>query len=367
MRMPGLRTAGLMAAVAALAASPSVALPGDPAIEPLTPADGATVPADPAGIPVTFTCPAYLVSGGPFADRGDHEDYDVVFSDSPAIGARGRLASQPWGNSASARLNADGTTCTAVLDTPDAARSPEIAGGTIHWQVSRSCTGCEQYGREFSPVRSFTVRPARVTGSLAVTGRPYAGFPVLVTLSTRAALSGGTVALERRVGSRWRPVDSTRFDADGTPFVASLPAGRQVLRARVGGITIAGRTVTVLRPGRRATSARDDGAYGPRAAAPNATLRMRVAGGGTRVTAFRASVAVLCPGAGVGDARFTIAFATLASAKVAPDGRVAARTTTAAGTEVRLTGRLAARRFTGAVALKLGGCSGSRAIVATRR
>lgn len=359
----------LTVALVAVLIAPCVAsaLPGDPPIEQLSPADGAIVPANAAGIPVTFTCPAYLVSGGPFADRGDHGDYDVVFSDGPAIGPRGRLAGQPYGNAASARLNPDGTTCTALLDTLDTSRSPEIAGGTVYWQVSRACTGCEPFGREFSPVRSFTVRPARVAGTLAVRGRAYGGFPVLVTLSTTAPLSGGTVALERRVGARWTSLDSASFDADGTPLIATLPAGRHQLRARVGGLVAAQRTVQVLRPARRSTSARDDGPYAATSSAANATLRVRVVAGGTRLTAFRASVAVLCPGAQVGDGSFVIRFATLRSARIAPDGHIAARATTAGGTRIQLTGRVGSGRFTGSVTMRIGNCSGTRALVAVRR
>jgi len=344
---------------------PAAAMPSDPPIVQLTPADGEAVPANPAGVTVTFTCPAYLISTP--LDRGEHGDYDVLFSDGPALAANGRLASRPYGNVASARLNADGATCTALLDTVDTARSPEIAGGTIHWQVSRACTGCGGPGREFSPVRSFVVRPAAATGTLTAPKRLYAGYPALLSLSSGATLAGGTVVLERRAGARWRTLDEVAFDIDGTPLIATLPRGRHALRARVGNRVIAQRIVTVLRPGTRGTSTADDGAYRPRRTAPNATLRLRITGGGTRLTGFRASVAVLCPGTGPGENRFVIGFATLRSARVAPDGTVVARTVTGAGTRVQLTGRLRDRRFSGSVTLKRGSCTGTRALAAVRR
>lgn len=213
----------------------------------------------------------------------------------------------------------------------------------------------------------FTVRPAPVAGAIAICGRAYAGFPFLGTVTTGATLSGGTVTLERRAGSRWRTLDTASFDTDGTQLFATLPAGRHEVRARVGALVVARRVVPVLRPGRRGTSARDDGAYGPASSAPAAALRMRVAGGGTRLTGFRASVALLCPSGRVGEDRFVVRFATLGSARIDPGGRVAARVTTAGGTRVRLTGRLAARRFTGSVTMVLGTCSGTRAVVAVRR
>ena len=85
---------------------------------------------------VSYRCPAYRqqVYGSPedpTTERGDSEDYDVRFSDSSALGADGRLASQPYGSDASARLSSDGSTCISLLDTADSSSSPEVAGGRV--------------------------------------------------------------------------------------------------------------------------------------------------------------------------------------------------------------------------------------------
>lgn len=64
-----------MSALTALAvAAPTAhALSGDPPVEQLSPADGATVAARPAGIVVTYTCGLYRKSdfGSPFIDYED--------------------------------------------------------------------------------------------------------------------------------------------------------------------------------------------------------------------------------------------------------------------------------------------------------
>lgn len=352
------------------------ALPGDQPIVPRSPADGVTVPANALGIAVTYDCPTYraaVYSSGntAYPDYRDHEAYEVQFSNSPVLGGDGRLASQPYGSNAGARLNPDGTTCTSALDTYDTASSPEIAGGRVYWQASRYCNGCGASQREFAPVQSFVVRPASVKASLKAPAHPYAGYLNVFTLKTKAPLSGAKVALQRRSGKRWKTIDRVSFRLGATELVAKLPAGRQLVRARVEtaarSFTAAHRTVKVRRSGRRTTSRRDDGSYAARKAAKNATLRFQVGSGGTQLRRFKASVTTFCIGPSLADNRIYVGFALLNTVRVAPDGAVTGLLRTKKGGQVLLTGRLHKRRFKGSVSQSFSTCNGTRKLDATRR
>jgi hypothetical protein len=347
--------------VLALAGS-ARAMPGDPPVEPLTPADGAEVPANPAGIPVSFRCPDYRIAMyGSLPDIGHYDDYAVRFSDGPALGADGRLAHTPYGNDAGPSPAPDGT-CTAKLDTFDTASSPEITGGRVYWQAYRYCNGCTpQY--ETGAVRSFVVRPS-VTGTLRAPARVYGGYPALFTLVSAAGLSGAEVVLQRRAGARWLTVVRRPFQTDRTLLVATLPAGRTRLRAlavtSTSQFALGERTLTVRRPGRRSTSHADDGRYRAH------DVAFRVTGGGTRLRAFRATLSVFCVGPTIGDNQTRIAVAELAGARIAPDGSVTAELRTQSGASTRLTGRLEHHRFAGSVAMAFSTCAGTRTLTARR-
>lgn len=355
--------AGVFLAVAPLVLSAGAgALPGDPPIVPLTPADGAVVAADASGIPVTFRCPAY-------SDRGDYSDYAVRFAPDPAIGPDGRLANHPYGNDAATSLGADGLTCTAKLDTFDTARSPEIVGGRVYWQAYRFCAGCAQ-GWETGPVWSFVVRPD-VKARLTAPARLYGGYLNVFRLQTKARFSGAQVLLQRRTGRRWRTLVRTGFKQGSTELVAALPAGRQHVRARiVAGNTIldvARRTLLVRRGARRVTSGRDDGSYTARKPPRNSALRFRIAAGGTKLRGFRASLSAFCIGPTPVDNRVVVALARLDSARIAPDGSVTGLLALRSGARVLLTGRIRHRRFKGQVEMAFSTCSGSRKLDAIRR
>jgi len=351
----------------AVAAASAHAMPGDPPVVPLAPADAAAVAANADGIGVSFQCPDYRIAVfGPVTQRGDHRDYRVRFSDSAALGADGRLAANPWGNDPGASLAPD-RTCTAKLDTFDTASSPEIAGGRVYWQAYRPCTSCTpQY--ETGGVRSFVVRPS-VTGRLRAPKRVYGGYPALFTVESAARMSGADVVLQRRAGRRWRSVVRRPFHLDRTELVATLPAGRHTLRALVvAGATrfqIARRTLVVRRPGRRSTGARDDGRYRGRG---SGTLAFTVSGAGRQVRSFNASVTVFCVGPTPTDNRTEIAFARLRSARIAPDGSITGylQTRGASPASITLTGRLLNRRFKGKVSIAYSTCAGERKLAARR-
>jgi len=346
-------------------ASSAHAMPGDPPVVALAPADSAEVPANAAGIGVGFQCPDYRIAVfGSLTQHGDYGDYGVRFSDSPDLGTDGRLATNPYGNDAGASLEPD-RTCTAKLDTFDTAASPEIAGGRVYWQAYRPCTSCTpQY--ETGGVRSFVVRPS-VTGRLRAPKRVYGGYPAVFTVESAAKLSGADVVLQRRAGGRWRTVVRRPFQLDRTELVASLPAGRQKLRALVvagaSRFPLAARTLAVRRPGRRSTAARDDGRY-----RGSGALAFRVSGGGKLLRSFTASVTVFCVGPTPADNRTEIAVARLRSARIAPDGSVTGYLQTKGNSpaSVTLSGRLRAGRFKGRVSIAYATCSGERKVDARR-
>lgn len=361
----------LLSVIAALLILPAAAraLPGDSPVVPRSPADGATVPANADGVPVAFDCPDYKVAvyeggGNTITDFGDEGDYDVRFSDKPAIGSDGRLASHPYGSDASARRNADGSTCTALLDTYDTSSSPEIVGGTIYWQASRYCNGCGGNQREFAPVQSFKIRPASIKATLKAPRRPYAGYLNVYTLQSDAELSGAKVVLQRQAGKRWKTVDKQSYRLDGTDLFAKLPGGSQKLRARIqaGGtsFTAAAKEVRVRMGGRRKTSKRDDGAYKAHKQAKNSTLKFKVGGGGRTLKKFKASVTTFCFGPTFDDNKLFLGFAQLKPVKIAPDGSVVGLLETKKGGRALLTGKLRNRRFKGKVSLSFSTCSGTR-------
>ncbi len=360
----------LATALALTLAAGALGLPGDPPVVPLTPADGAVLPAAATGIPVSFACPAYTVEiYGETSSRGDYEDYDVRFSDGPALGPDGRLATHPFGSDASAfQSPADPATCTAKLDTYDSSSSPEIVGGRVYWQVYRLCKGCAG-GYEAGPVRSFVVKPD-IRGTLKLPGRVYAGYLGVFRFESPSRLSGAQVSLQRRGRSSWLTVVKKPYRTQ-LDLVARLPAGRQRVHIRIEAAAqtfdLAERTVTVRRGGRRATSGRDDGSYAAREPAPNSTLRFKVTKDGTSLRDFKASLAAFCVGPTVSQNRAIIAFAVLGSARVAPDGSVTGLLETDQGARVLLRGRLRDRRFQGEVEMEFSTCSGSRKLDAVRR
>ncbi len=360
-----------IALVLALAlASTAGALPGDPPIVPLAPAEGATVPANAAGIPVSFACPAYTREiYGETRDPGTYEDYDVRFSNAPALGPDGRLAARPFGSDAGARLSpADPAACMATLDTYNSASSPEIVGGRVFWQAYRRCAGCPG-GYETAPVRSFIIRPD-VQGTLKLPAAVYAGYLAVYRFESPALLAGADALLQRRGRTSWLTVVKKRF-SQKTDFVAKLPAGRQRLRVRIetpgGAFDLAERTLTVRRGGRRVTSGRDDGSYGARKPPSNSTLRFKVSKDGTVLRDFRASLAAFCVGPTLEQNRVIVAFAALRSARIAPDGSVTGLLETSSGARVLLTGRLRNRSFKGHVVTQFSTCTGSRDLDAVRR
>lgn len=363
-------TGGLVALVASLSlAAGARALPGDAPIVLLAPTDGQTLPADPAGISVSFQCPDYRAGDTVGLDVKNEEEYDAVFSRSPAVTATGRLAlATRIGTNENVVRGPDGLTCTAKLDTDEGPSSPEVVGGRIYWQAERFCQGCEG-GFETSPVRSFVVRSS-VTGTLTAPRRLYAGYLAVFSVKTSAELGANAdVLLQRRAGSRWKTLASEKL---GTSLVASLPAGRQTLRGEIvaGGrrFPVGTKTVTVRRVASRATSARDDGSDVARKKVKNRVITFTVTGHGRTLTRFSAYLTTFCrPSNDAADNYTSLSRAVLNGARVAPDGSVTGFLRLKSGSRVLLTGTLRRGHFVGNVTGRFANCTGSRKLDAVRK
>jgi hypothetical protein len=344
-------------------AAAATALPGDPASEPLAPADGATVAAVQSldeGIEVQYSCPLYRkFDSDTGANFGDWSDYHVRFARTAADVA-GRFA-----DSDPARVtNAAKDRCASVFATqshPPAQSEP----GPVFWQVFRACS-CEG-GYETGPVRSFVIRAAPAKLRVAVQGRAYAGYPIAIGLQAPGVANGSAAVLERASGKVYKTLYSGKVSAAKAETIVTLPAGRARLRwgvtrgAQTDVSTVA--SVRVTRASGWTTSARDDGNY--RSAKGNVTFS--VVNRGRTVRRFNASLTAFCVGATIADNRLIAAVAPVPRAKVAPDGRFLV-VYKPSSTTVTLRGRLHGRRVTGGkVEVSFSTCAGSTTFSASRR
>ncbi len=357
----------LLAPVALLAVlvcgSSAAALPGDPPVTPLAPADGARLPTAAAGVPVSYSCPIYRVNdfGEGIVRLGDERDYVVLMSASPALDGEGRLAN-PVARGTGASTAQAPDTCSLGLGA-DVGVPPQLTPGTWYWQVSRLCAGCAP-PFETGPVRSFTlVSDERPT--LRLPRRAYGGFPLIATLGVRGAPAGTEVVVQRRSGSRWLSAGRGTVTGDGSDVTVTLPAGAVRVRARlvVGGqaLVSAQRRVRVRRAAGAPRTAVRAGAW---SGAGGVTFRVA----GRALRGFAARVPLLCPTPGMtGQFTTQIARASVSQSRLAPDGSFVG-TSTGGGAAVRVRGRLRAGRMTGGrVEMSLGGCVGSAAIAARAR
>jgi hypothetical protein len=353
--------AGLVMALAGAAAA--TALPGDPASEPLAPADRATVAAVQSldqGIEVQYSCPLYRkFNSDTGANFGDWSDYHGRFARSAADLAARFADSDP------ARVtNAAKDRCASVFASqthPPAQSEP----GTLYWQVFRSCS-CDG-GYETGPVRSFVIRAAAAKLRVAVQGRAYAGYPIAIGLQAPGVPNGSAAVLERASGKDYGTLFSGKVSAAKAETIASLPPGRVRLRWRVtrGAQTDVSpvATVRVTRASGWTTSERDDGTY--KSAKGNVTFS--VAGRGRTIRKFNASLTAFCIGPTIADNRLIAAVAPVPRAKVAPDGRFLV-VYKPSSTTITLRGRLHGRRVTdGKVEISFSTCAGSTTFSATRR
>lgn len=208
-------------------------------------------------------------------------------------------------------------------------------------------------------------------GTLQVPTRLYAGYLGAFTVADATDRQGTSmVILQRRAGSGWAAVTAERRRTDATELYGKLPAGRQTLRAVVMGAdgqsaTVATRTFTVLREGRRTPSRRDDGRYAP-PKSDKGPLRFSIGGGGRTLRGFQASVTTFCFGPTSDSNRLLVIAAKLDPVRVAPDGAVVGVLRTKDDDREVLVGRLRGGRFTGTIDVGLSTCNGKRKLTAVR-
>jgi hypothetical protein len=415
MRRPGVLALTLALAVfLALVAIPAAAfaLPGDPPIESLGPADGTSLAAGETGsVHVTFKCPSYHKQAD---ETGGDIDYKVRFSTSAARDGEGLIS--PSLGTAFAELEPDKTTCGANFEAPTPVRPTALYQGTVYWQPIRqvirpACPTCgpetpkqkeeredkeeeeatkeeeaEENGTVFvaksefegGEVRSFSLQPKVEEAALKLPRVIYAGYRTAIEFESLTDLTGGTVELQRFVKGAWQPLAQATV-GETTVFVVKLPAGHVVLRpvAKSASVTLPlePRKLTVHKLGKhRLTSAGEDGRYGEKptkkmkqAGTKPLPLSFAVVDGGTRVVHLRATIEGTCAATTRSGEEVPLKIkAALRSARIAPDGTVVAQTETK-GPEpqrVSLIGQLLDGSLFGKVTTSFANCSGSREIQA---
>lgn len=357
----------LATAVLLAPAPPASALPGDPPVQLLYPADGASVPA--RSISVSFACPEYrkavFVSGEQeVPEYGSALDYSVRFSASPALGADGRLRDTELG---SALTFGSGGTCSGNFAGAGGSSDPSVSGGRVFWQANRPCPGCASEF-ETSPVASF-VADAGVEARLRTPTRLYGGYLGVFTVATVGSVpAGASVRLERKVGRRWKMLTTEPLSGGATMLVAKLPTGRQQVRAVISSgtarATLTPKKLTVRRARSAFPRRQDGGRYRDRKAARDSPLSFTVRRGSVR--GFKAPVATFCAGPEIENNAVTVSVARLGSARIAPDGRVVGVVRGKNGARELLSGRLQRGRFVGSVEFRLPNCTGTRRFTASR-
>ncbi len=341
----------------------ATALPGDPASEPLVPAEGATVAAVQSldeGIEVQYSCPLYRTfDSDTGANLGDWSDYDVRFARSAADLAGRFVDSDP-----ARATNAAKDRCASVYATqahPPAQSLP----GTVYWQVFRSCS-CDG-GYETGRVRSFVIRAGTPRLRVVVQSRAYAGYPIAIGLQAAGVPNGSAAVLERASGKGHKTLFVGKVSAAKAEAIATLPVGRARLRLACPRGTQTDvspvATVRVRTAAGWQTSGRDDGNY--RSAKGDVTFS--VTGRGRTIRRFNANLTAFCVGATIADNRLIAAVAPVPRAKVAPDGRFLL-VYKPSSTTITLRGQLHGRRVTdGKVEISFSTCQGSATFSARRR
>ena len=220
--------------VVLLWAAPALALPGDPPFAPVSPDDGATFAPSEGGVPVAYTCPTYRIFslGTGFTSYGGPSDYGVSFATAPDLGTDGRLRSDNVvaldSGHKSNTVPADQCASTFAAG---GSRPPQTTPGTYYWQGWRLCTGCDA-GYETGPVRTLVLRtPGRP--AVKPPKRAYAGYPAAVRIALDGIADGASMTLERRAGGSWRKVGVASALQGAGEVIATLPRGKQRLRAVV--------------------------------------------------------------------------------------------------------------------------------------
>lgn len=351
-------------AVALVGVTPAKAIPGDPPIESISPADGKVFATSQQGIPVRVTCPQYRPSQNTTAGP---ERYSVVFATQRR--ADGTLA-PPGEYLGGFRLD-------PVPDQPGACQGwlPSVRGrpgaqtpGIYFWQGYRRCFDCPE-GYEGGPVRSIVIRQAVPKLKLVVRGRAYGGYPLSFGVTTSDVPDGTEVTLERRArAGGWVTLGRDRVSSGAGKIIAALPTGAHAVRltASVNGQRFNGTPTNVRaqRARRWRTSRRDDGEW--RGRAGGAQLSFRVSGGGRLLTGLETEVPAFCVGPSIDTNTSVVALVAVPRVRIAPDGSILSRYHHA-GTTILLRGRLTGGRLVGGEAeIEYSTCAGKSKLTARR-
>ena len=365
---------GLVAVLAGavVVVSPVGALPTDPPITNVAPADGAAVPANAKGISVVYTCPNYT-SIAELPNGGGRRDYIVQFAKSADLGSDGRFLRSNLVASAGPQYFQDNELpdgqCRGVF--ANSSNRVETTPGTYFWQVSRICTSCGGY--EVGPVSSFAVT---LTGSnsaltIAAPSKMYGGYASIVSVSATSIPNGAAINIEASGPAGWRSIGSGNLVSGIALIPVLTQVGDTALRATAGeGDGIVRSTETAVRVTKATKWPKTTvGSWvGFGAGSEPKSVSFRVTGGGATLTDGRFVVPMLCPSPGLNNP-FTIQIGTalLPPTRIAPDGTFVYAGSPSVGLAVVATGTLTGRSSAGSVQMSLGGCTGTMKFTASRR
>jgi hypothetical protein len=378
------------------------ALPGDPPIVSLTPADGINVPALEEGMTVRYSCPAYRTAeevveeeGGEEPEEGEEEappamvpvfgtteNYGVAFSTGTALGKDGRLVSTGFGEGGNVEAEAiKGTpNCISELVLPPAPNPPALYAGRVYWQPYRECEEC-LLGYETGPVHSFVVQPTDEEAELTLEDHIFGGYMTKIGFFGDAGLKGARVQLQLWNGSAWTTLAEELGTAAGeNSFYVKLGAGHKLLRPVVVGtpgtelgLEATGRTVRKVKKGTATGVQTGSWVYALKGEQEEFPLTFTVAKNGTELRGLNAAVEAFCAPPIPIPAPFpplasvpTEATSAVKSARISPEGTVVAHFVTPGATPtvanvVSLTGAFFNGRFTGILSSSfLGNCRGFR-------
>lgn len=392
----------------------AAALPGDPPIAPVSPADGSNVPAVEEGLKVTYTCPAYRTAEEPLEEEeievpeekeeggeeegeggeeeggeeevlpppappveklipvfGNTESYGVNFSTSPTVGANGLLTTSGFGTAgaAEAAAVAGSPNCESELELPTSPNPPALFHERVYWQAHRECEGCPS-GFETGPVQSFVVIPNDEEAEITYESHIFGGYLTKVSFAGEAGLKNAKVALQQWNGLEWVTLgEEPGNDFGENSFYVKLGVGHRVLRpVLVGsGITLPleakGKSVRKVKKGTKTGVKTGDWAYALKKEREEFPVDFRVTDNGTMLRNLSAPLEAICK---TPDNKNRVTIESTSSVKevpIAPNGQVVAHFTTtgATPTTVTLIGNFFDNRFSGTLTSNFNtNCNGFR-------
>jgi len=378
----------------------AAALPGDPPIVPVGPADGANVPAVEEGLKVTYSCPTYRsgeeieeieVPVPPNEEEeegeeeeevevieklvpvfGNSESYGVHFSTSSALGKEGRLGTTGFGEAGEGEAEVvKGTPwCSTELELPTSPNPAALYQGRVYWQAFRECEGCAS-GFETGPVRSFVVVPTDEEAEISFEDQVFGGYLTKVSFAGEAGLKGAKVALQQWVGTEWKTIGEEPGNEFGeNTFFIKLGAGHKLLRPVLIGVGVTlpleekAKTVRKVKKGAPTGIKTGEWVYALKPEREEFPLSFRVTDNGTMLRGLTASIEAICVNPADKNQKATIeSTSSVKAAPIAPNGTVVAHFTTTGATPstVTLTGNFFQGRFTGLLTSNfLTNCNGFR-------